>query len=131
MTAIRVDMAKRRQEKEEAGEYDPAAEDEGPEAGDFPWSKPEMLLASAIDELRVLRHLLLTRWSPKGATVPQPSLVPRPGVGRSSRPFASKLPRYQREMLLAQRRKNEESWQALKAEHGEEGVRKMIKLGHL
>lgn len=131
MTEIRVDTAKRRQEQEDAGELEPAEEGDGPDPADFPWSKTEMLLASLIDEHRVLRHVLLTRWSPAGATVPVPKFVPRPGVGRNSRPFASKMPRHQREMLLAQRKKNEESWAQIREQHGEEGVRRMMKLGHL
>lgn len=121
MTAIRVDRAKRDEEEAESSDR-PAQSTAPPEpefdAADFPWSKSEMLLGDVIDELRVIRHIQLVKGSAKGSSVPLPKMLPRPGVSArgSRRPHATKLPPWQREVLLEQRRKNEESWDKLRAE---------------
>jgi hypothetical protein len=118
MTAIRTGQAKAAEEARESGQQPEQSGEPDFDPADFPWSKSEMLLGDVIDELRVIRHIQLVKGSPKGHSVPMPKMVPRPGISRkgSDRPHASKMPSWQREVLLEQRRKNEESWVEYRAQ---------------
>ncbi len=86
MTAIRNDQ-------EKSGALDDLPEGKPEEA---PWSKLEMLLATAIDELRALRHAYTVVHSPKGSSGKSPEPVPRPGYKRRRK---SRLTQEQRKML--------------------------------
>jgi hypothetical protein len=82
MTAIRLDA--------------PGQPDEEPDASRFRWSASDMLLAQAIDEVRILRWALIKVNSGKNAQVPFPPMVPRPGVKAQRR---KRLTAEQRRML--------------------------------
>jgi hypothetical protein len=100
-------MAAAREEAAERGETLP--EPEPSDADAQRWSKTEMLLATLIDEIRVLRWVYVSAHSKEGARPMAPAPVPRPGVGKKERrPFASSLTPEQRRRIdprlrLAQR----------------------------
>ena len=106
-TALRLEMAAEREDAIARGESPAEPQQADPDAQR--WSKTEMLLASLIDEVRVLRYVYVSVHAEKGHKPPLPAPVPRPGVGKKeTRPHASSLTAEQRLRLdprlrLAQR----------------------------
>jgi hypothetical protein len=56
--------------------------DEGPDPAEGRWSQPEMLLATAVDELRNLRYVYTAANAGKGKKPSPPEPIRRPGVER-------------------------------------------------
>jgi hypothetical protein len=106
-TALRAEIAAEREEALARG--DTPAEAEQPDPEGQRWSKAEMLLASLVDEVRILRFVYVSAHTEKGHKPPLPAPIPRPGVGKKeTRPHASKLTTEQRARIdprlrLAQR----------------------------
>lgn len=64
------------------------------------WSAEEMLLASVVDEIRVLQHLYVSAHAKQGQAGKPPAPLPRPGVRRGApRPRKPRLTDEQRRML--------------------------------
>lgn len=77
-------------------EIDACSEGADPEKGR--WSATDMLLASLVDETRLIKHFYLSaHGAGKGGKAPEP--LPRPGVRKSRKPRRSRLSDAQRRMM--------------------------------
>jgi hypothetical protein len=80
------------------GELEERGRDADPAKGR--WSSSEMLLASVVDEVRVLQHLYVSAHVKQGQAGQPPAPVPRPGVGQGApRRRRPRLTDEQRRML--------------------------------
>lgn len=59
--------------------------EDGPDPAEGRWSQAEMLLAAAVDELRMLLWAYLSAHSDKSKRLDRPEPIPRPGVGRKEK----------------------------------------------
>jgi len=98
LTALRLEAEAEREAALERGETLPEPEHSDP--SERRWSSTDMLLASLIDEVRILRWVYVSAHSKEGARPTAPQPVPRPGVGKKERrPFASSLTAEQRRRI--------------------------------